>query len=175
MVMVLYRYEQLLEPLGAFLASQDALHVEIIDEGAFFMVSWHDTVAGPVQRSFLPEELAVLAPVARVDAVLATRAALLGQLGREIDATQLNVARIVEGLDWFLVTGSCGGRYDSRRFPYHELQTRGGIATRGTSRLLPAAAPAGGGAGARTAQPPVVPMAVARGQGSPLRRRLQLS
>ncbi len=170
-----HRYEELLNPLGAFLASQDALRVDIIDEGNFFLVCWHDAVAGPVQRSFFEEELAILRPVGHVRAAIGNRALLLGQLGREIDAAQFEVARIVEGLEWFLVTGSCGGRYDSRRFPYHELQARGGITGYSTSRMLPAVVPAGRGATASPASPPVVPQAVVRTQASPLRRRLQLS
>jgi hypothetical protein len=172
------RYEQLLQPLGAFLASQDARHVEIVDEGTFFKVSWHDRVAGPTQRRFVEEELAMMPAMARGGAGVGNHAALLGQLGREIDAVQFNVARIAEGLEWFLVTGSCAGRYESRRFSYRELQTRGGITARSAGRDRPAVTsavtPMVRAPGTLTPPPRVLPMAVAQHQATPLRQRLQL-
>src|SRR5688572_23951539 len=91
------RYETILGQLGAYLACQDARKVEIADEGHYLTVSWLSQGATRRQNCFREEEIARLQSSSRRDpSELSSRAALLGVLGRRLDETGMDVARIEE-------------------------------------------------------------------------------
>jgi hypothetical protein len=109
--------------LGWFLLREEALGIEIDDEGAFMTVSWRPSGLDRVQRCFREEDLAhVRQPTGPTVHSSISRAALLGALGTEIDRARLDVGRIAEEPDGFVVTGSLRGMYTTLRFSYLQLQ-----------------------------------------------------
>src|SRR5690348_6376466 len=116
------RYETLLGRLGAYLACQEARRIEIADEGQFVTVSWQSQ--GPARRHncFREDEIARLQPNGRNPYESSSRAALLGVLGRKLDESGMDVARIEEKTEVFLVSGATSGRYSNLRVGYWELR-----------------------------------------------------
>ncbi len=119
------RYQRMLEQLGRFLAMQEAEHVEIIEEETCLTVCWQSD--GALHRRCLNEnDLARLQPPAQLRIGRSgSRAALLGALGAEIDRAQMDLSRIYQESDAFLVTGSINGRYLLQRYSFRELSGRG--------------------------------------------------
>jgi hypothetical protein len=125
------RYQTTLAQLGLFLVGENALEIDIVDEGSFLAVTWSTPAHDRVQRCFREGDLAhvrQLTDQGRTGSV--GRAALLGALGTEIDRARLNVGHIIEESDGFLVTGSLRGMYTAVRFSYPQL--------RGSARPSPA-------------------------------------
>jgi hypothetical protein len=119
------RYETILGRLGAYLACQEARRVEIADEGAYLTVSWLSQGATRRQSCFREEEIARLQPSGRRDPNdSASKAALLGLLGRRLDDSGMDVARIEEKTDSFQISGATCGRYSSQRVGYWELRSQ---------------------------------------------------
>jgi hypothetical protein len=115
------QWETKLGWLGAFLAGQDARHVEISNREIFVSVVWERSGAIRQECNFSPEDLTrPWAPYKqRQDSF--SRSALLGALGYEIDQARLDVASILEEPDGFVVAGSINGRYENRCFSFSEL------------------------------------------------------
>src|SRR5215216_620703 len=100
------RYETILGRLGAYLACQEARRIEISDEGAYVTVSWFSQGATRRQNCFREEEIARLQPSGHHEPnSSASRAALLGVLGRRLDESGMDVARIEEKTDSFQISG----------------------------------------------------------------------
>jgi hypothetical protein len=117
------RYQSRLARLGWFLLAEEALGIEIDDEGAFMTVSWRTSGLDQVKRCFREEDLAhVRQPTGPALHGSISRAALLGALGTEIDRARLDVGRIAEEPDGFVVTGALRGMYTTLRFSYLQLQ-----------------------------------------------------
>lgn len=167
--------ETMLGRLGAFLAAQDLHQIEIVDEGAFLVVSWQPADAARQHRCFDEADVARLRPSPeRGCQESSSRAALLGTLGQEIDRAQLDVAHIVEEADGFVVSGTRCGTYLHRRYRFPELEGNG---------AQPPARPGGPapsilsriGGGVPTAPIPMSMLVAAPNtHESPLRHRLQL-
>lgn len=168
-------WETTLGQLGAFLAAQDAHHVEILDRGSFLDVSWQPAGGTPQERYFVEADFAQPRSTAWLSPASSIPAALLGTLGHEIDRVQFDVARIAEEADAFVVSGSSDGQYLSWWYPYAEL--RGGNAQPGANRAEP-----GPSISPWMGSPPVpkssnatpMPVASAERDKFPLRHRLQL-
>ena len=118
-------YAMTLWRLGAFLDTQRAQQVEILDQGEFLAVSWQ-TAGGPrQQRCFGQPDWAQLAQtIGRTAASPRNKASLLHALGEQLDGERVEVGRIVEEADGFQVSGSAGGKYVNRRYPYVGLPGR---------------------------------------------------
>ena len=162
-----------LAQLGEFLAAQDAQEIEIADEGHYLAVAWNPTGAPRVHRCFNEADLDQLREVTRKSARESrSHAVLLGLLGREIDQARVEVARISEDPDSFLVSGTSGGRYISWRCDFAQL-TRAGRAAPPTRAepVKPTPSPTG-----RVPGPPAPRLeAGPDAHISPLRHRLQLT
>jgi hypothetical protein len=116
------RYQTTLAQLGWYLAGEDALDIEIVDEGIFVNVSWCKPGIGAVQRCFREGEIAHLRPAEAPRPGSRSRAGLLAALGTELDRARMDVGHIAEETDGFLVTGSLRGMYTTLRFSYAQLQ-----------------------------------------------------
>jgi|SRR5579871_2223766 len=118
----LSRYETVLEQVGTFLTLQEAQQVEVVDEDSYLTVSWQTASGARERRCFREENLAAIRPGALANRRgTQTLATLLKTLGQDIDRAELEVGRIEETTDGFLVSGTNRGRYFSRRFSYPEL------------------------------------------------------
>ena len=117
------QYETVFGQLGVFLARENACGIELTDQGEFIAAEWHsDGILH--QQCFRGEELSHLNVFAQMaPASTVNPAALLGALGREMDAIGLNVAQVHQDVDSFEVAGSCQGRYVRERYYYQELRS----------------------------------------------------
>jgi hypothetical protein len=118
------QWETKLGWLGAFLAGQDARHVEIFNREKFVTVAWERMGASRQEAIFSPEDLARPWAPYKLRPDSTNRSVLLGALGYEIDLVELDTASILEEEDGFVVTGSINGRYENRCFLYPELDER---------------------------------------------------
>ena len=107
--------------LGSFLAGQDAQHVEIANHDSFVMVEWEGTGSARQAAKFSLEDLARPWVPYKKRSDSLSRSARLPALGKEIDRAHIDVATIQEAALGFAVTGSIGGRYENRCFPYSDL------------------------------------------------------
>jgi hypothetical protein len=151
--------------LGAFLDTQGALKVEIFDQGEFLAVSWQ-TANGPRQQRCIgqPDWPELIQSIGRTAANPRNKATLLHALGEQLDDERVEVGRIVEEADGFLVSGSAGGRYVNRRYPYV------GLYGCPTPASLASAQDPTGLTPAQVSAPPVAGMPSLA--GTPLRQRL---
>jgi hypothetical protein len=115
------RYETMLGHLGVALAAHDAQRIQIVDEGGALRVSWQTRGGGRQQRSFFASELQERPPWFQGRKSRLGHAALLGQLGRQLDRTGVDVLHIEEQADGFQVRGATSGRYASRHYADWEL------------------------------------------------------
>jgi hypothetical protein len=115
--------------LGAFLAGQDARHVEILNRDTFVTVAWERPGGGRQQTKFNTEEL--LRPWApyKLKEGSSSRSGLLSAVGREVDLAGIDVASIMEEDEGFLVVGSIRGRYQHVSLSYAELLDPVGAST----------------------------------------------
>jgi hypothetical protein len=113
----------MLSQLGAFLARQNASQIQIADEGEFLSVSWQPAGSTRRQGCFRESELANVPPLP-TNNPRATNSppALLGLLGRRLDSTGMDVARIEQKADGFTVSASTWGRYSDQRYSYADLR-----------------------------------------------------
>ena len=118
------RWEIMLDGLGQFLAAQDANHVQILDQGPYLDVSWHLAGGSPQERLFVETELADFRRTAS-NPVSSSPLTLLAALGHEIDQDPIEVARISQEANGFVVTGSIQGHYLSRPYAYADLRASG--------------------------------------------------
>jgi hypothetical protein len=108
--------------LGAFLARQGAHQIQIADEGDFLSASWLPAGSARRQGCFRASELDQVSLLRPGEGGASSPAALLTVLGKRLDLTGLDVARIEETVDGFAVSASSCGRYSSQRFLFTDLR-----------------------------------------------------
>jgi hypothetical protein len=163
-------WEARLEAVGLFLAKQEARQVEIVDEGTFLAVLWDSSDGdGTRQQCYLTDtDLNDLLETATTrSAGWSSWPSILAALGRELKQTRIEVARIAEESDGFLVTGSITGVYTTHRFTYSTFMPR---YPEFSSELEPDPLPSSVMPAVPT---PVVAAAAAEANPTPLRSRIQ--
>jgi hypothetical protein len=108
--------------LGAILAERDARRIAITDEGAFLDVSWQSGQAERERGVFHEAELASLRSGSwHRQTPTAGRLGLLEALGRKLDQSGMDVARIEEQTNVFQVSGIASGKYTKQHIDYRTL------------------------------------------------------
>jgi hypothetical protein len=145
-----------------------------MDQGAFLAVSWEGNDNRTQQRCLSEADLGEFERARQ----LGTQAPgslinLLSALGREIDHEEIEVSRIAQQGEGFVVSGVSHGRYANNSYTYRELGHRSGLG-QALRPSPPSPAPQPSVAPAPLAAVQAAPLPAAGVPNAPLRRRLQL-
>ena len=120
-------YSDVLRAIGRFLDIQEALEIEIVDEGPFLRASWQTTAGARERRTYRAFDLDRLRREARLlrtspdGTPSAGRSEALRTLGGELDRTDCEFLSLMQVEDGFQVTTLDAGRHTTRTFSQSEI------------------------------------------------------